>query len=118
MNAIRVNALASDRAESARTRPRPLNRLARIVATLGAVAMVIVIGGFYVFREHLAPGGTAWLYLLLLACPLIHLCAHGGSSGGTSEAGGFDDAITRPDMRHDADRDELRQGPAQRRGRP
>ena len=118
MNAIRFNALASARAGSTRRGPRPLSRSAWIVATLGAVAMVMVIGGFYVFREHLAPGGTAWLYLLLLACPLIHLCAHGGSSGGASEAGGFDDAITRRDMRHDADRDEFRQGLAQRRGRP
>ena len=118
MNAIRFNGLASAGAESARPRHRALSRSARIVATLGAVAMVMVIGGFYVFREHLAPGGTAWLYLLLLACPLIHLCAHGGSSGGTSEAGGFDDAITRPDMRHDADRDQLRQGLLNAGGRP
>ena len=118
MNGIRFNVLASARAGSTRRGPRPLSRSAWIVATLGAVAMVMVIGGFYVFREHLAPGGTAWLYLLLLACPLIHLCAYGGSTGGTSEAGEFDDAITRPDMRHDADRDQLRQGLLNAGGRP
>jgi hypothetical protein len=70
--------------------------------------MVIVIGGFYVFREHLAPGGTAWLYLLLLACPLIHLCAHAESSGSASGGRDFDDPTTRIDTRRDGDRDELR----------
>ncbi len=71
--------------------------------------MVIVIGGFYVFREHLAPGGTAWLYLLLLACPVIHLCAQGGSSGGASNGRDLDDAVTRTGTRRDTDRDELRE---------
>jgi hypothetical protein len=108
MNAIRFNTLTPAREEGARHRPVPASRLARIVPTLGAVAMMVVIGGFYVFREHLAPGGTAWLYLLLLACPLIHLCAHGGSSGSTPEGRDFDDPTTRTDTRRDADRDELR----------
>jgi hypothetical protein len=76
------------------------------VPTLGAVAMMVVIGGFYFFREHLTPGGTAWLYLLLLACPLIHLWAHGGSSGSMPEGRDFDAPITRTDTRRDADRDE------------
>ncbi len=51
-------------------------RLSRWMPVLGAIAMALVIGGFYVFREHLAPADSLWLYLLLLACPLIHLFAH------------------------------------------
>lgn len=111
MDAIRFNSPASARAEGAPPRHVPASRLARVVPALGAVAMMIVIGGFYVFREHLAPGGTAWLYLLLLACPMIHLCAQGGSSG--TEADGHDPGVpmARADTRRDADRDEPRERP-------
>ncbi len=44
-----------------------------------AVAMVAIIGGFYLLREHWGHIGGNWFYLLLLACPLMHMFhGHGG----------------------------------------
>ena len=34
-----------------------------------ALAMVAVIGGFYLLREHWNHVAGNWIYLLLLACP-------------------------------------------------
>ena len=48
-----------------------------------ALAMVAVIGGFYLLREHWNHVAGNWIYLLLLACPLMHLFhGHGGHGGG------------------------------------
>ncbi len=47
-----------------------------------ALAMVAVIGGFYLLREHWNHVAGNWIYLLLLACPLMHLFhGHGGHGG-------------------------------------
>jgi len=44
-----------------------------------AVLMVALIGGFYLLREHWSHVAGNWVYLLLLACPLMHLFhGHGG----------------------------------------
>ena len=44
-----------------------------------ALLMVAVIGGFYLLREHSNHAAGNWVYLLLLACPLMHLFhGHGG----------------------------------------
>ncbi len=44
-----------------------------------AVVMLAMIGGFYLLREHWAHVGSSWIYLLLIACPLMHLMhGHGG----------------------------------------
>jgi hypothetical protein len=44
-----------------------------------ALVTVLLIGGFYVLREHWGHLLGLWPYLLLLACPLMHLMhGHGG----------------------------------------
>ena len=73
MNA--TNSAGTPRTDDHATRTAT-ERLSRWMPAMGAIAMAFVIGGFYLFREHLAPADSLWLYLLLLACPLIHLFAH------------------------------------------
>lgn len=47
-----------------------------------ALLMVAVIAGFYLLREHWSHVTGNWIYLLLLACPLMHLFhGHGGHGG-------------------------------------
>ncbi len=47
-----------------------------------AVAMLAVIAGFYFLREHWQHVAGSWPYLLLLACPLMHMFhGHGGHGG-------------------------------------
>lgn len=48
-----------------------------------ALLMVALIGGFYLLREHWSHVTGYWIYLLLLACPLMHLF-HGHGGHGTS----------------------------------
>ena len=44
-----------------------------------ALLRVAVVGGFYLLREHWGHVAGNWVYLLLLACPLMHLFhGHGG----------------------------------------
>jgi len=51
-------------------------------AMLGAVVMIALIGFFFLLREHWAHLAGSWAYLLLLACPLMHLFhGHGGHGG-------------------------------------
>ncbi len=44
----------------------------------GAILMVGVIIGFYLLREHWGHALGIAPYLLLLACPLMHVFMHGG----------------------------------------
>ena len=46
-----------------------------------ALAMAALIAGFYLLREHWGHVLGYWPYLLLLACPLMHLM-HGHGHGG------------------------------------
>lgn len=47
-----------------------------------ALLMAAAIGGFYLLREHWTHLDGNWIYLLLLACPLMHLFhGHGGHRG-------------------------------------
>ena len=46
-----------------------------------ALATAALIAGFYLLREHWGHVLGFWPYLLLLACPLIHLM-HGHGHGG------------------------------------
>lgn len=48
----------------------------------GAIAMLIVIAMFYLLREHWGHVLGALPYLLLLACPLMHLFGHGQHNHG------------------------------------
>ena len=51
-------------------------------ATVLALATAAVIAGFYLLREHWGHVLGYWPYLLLLACPLMHLMhGHGGHGG-------------------------------------
>jgi hypothetical protein len=44
--------------------------------------MVATVGGFYLLSEHWDHVAGTWVYLLLLACPLMHfLHGHGGHTG-------------------------------------
>ena len=47
-----------------------------------ALLTVALVGGFYLLREHWDHVAGNWVYLLLLACPLMHLFhGHGGHAG-------------------------------------
>jgi hypothetical protein len=44
-----------------------------------ALLMVALVGGFFLLREHWEHVAGNWIYLLLLACPLMHFFhGHGG----------------------------------------
>ena len=43
--------------------------------------ILLAIAGFLLFTEHRAHGLGAGLFLLLLACPLLHVFMHGGHGG-------------------------------------
>ena len=46
-----------------------------------ALLMVALVGGFYLLREHWDHVAGNWIYLLLLACPLMHIFMHHGHGG-------------------------------------
>lgn len=65
-------------------------------AWLTAAVMLAVVGGVYLVQEHWTHLAGNWIYLLLLACPLMHLFTHHGHGGlGSHHA-------------HNADRDDGR----------
>ena len=65
--------------------PRPKLALSRSLKT--ALWMVAAIGGFYLLREHWSHVANNWIYLLLLACPLMHLFhGHGGHSNHSNKS--------------------------------
>lgn len=52
-----------------------------------ALLMVAFIGGFYLLREHWNHVAGNWIYLLLLACPMMHFFhGHGGHGGQATQA--------------------------------
>lgn len=51
-----------------------------------ALVVLLAIGGILLFTEHRAHALGAGLFLLLLACPLLHMFMHGGHGHG-DEAG-------------------------------
>ena len=52
-----------------------------------ALLMVALVGGFYLLREHWDHVAGNWVYLLLLACPLLHLFHGHGDHGGHDSHG-------------------------------
>jgi len=52
-----------------------------------AISMVIVIGVFYLLREHWYHIVGYWPYLLLLLCPLMHLLMGHGGHGKKTQGG-------------------------------
>lgn len=61
----------------------------------------LAIAGFYLLTEHTAHVFGALPYLLLLACPLLHVFMHGGRGGH-----GHGTGSSRTARRHDAGRNE------------
>lgn len=60
--------------------PGESTRVSRPLKT--ALLMVALVGGFFLLREHWEHVAGNWIYLLLLACPLMHFFhGHGGHSG-------------------------------------
>jgi hypothetical protein len=52
-----------------------------------ALLMVALVGGFFLLREHWDHVAGNWIYLLLLACPVMHLFhGHGGHGGHDDQA--------------------------------
>ena len=67
--------MSTDHAHSSPSRTDGLPRR----AALGAVIMIALIGLFFLLREHWTHLSGYWVYLILLACPLIHMFhGHGG----------------------------------------
>ena len=50
----------------------------------------LAIAAFFLFEEHRAHLLGALPFLLLLACPLMHLFMHGGHGGHTGQPGGHE----------------------------
>jgi len=44
----------------------------------GALALFLALGSFFLWTEHRAHLFGALPYILVLACPLMHLFLHGG----------------------------------------
>lgn len=65
-------------AVAARHRPRPW---------AAALLMLGLIAAFFLLREHWGHIAGAWPYLLLLACPLMHLFHGHGGQGGQAKSG-------------------------------
>lgn len=55
-----------------------------------AIGLVVIgaVAGYFLLTEHLAHVVGALPYLLLLACPLMHLFMHGGHGGHHHDDGG------------------------------
>ncbi|MDZ5455635.1 DUF2933 domain-containing protein [Azohydromonas lata] len=51
------------------------------------IVMLLLIGGFYLLREHWGHVAGLWPYLLLLGCPLMHLFGHGHGGHGHHHGG-------------------------------
>ncbi len=50
-----------------------------------ALLMVVLIAAFFVLREHWGHIAGSWPYLLLLACPVMHLFHRHGGDGPRTE---------------------------------
>ncbi len=48
----------------------------------------LLIAAFFLFSEHRAHFFGILPYLLLLACPFLHMYMHGGHGGGSGTGGG------------------------------
>ncbi len=71
--------MSTDHLHTPTTSPEP-TRPAR--ALWVAAAMTALIAAFFQLREHWGHVAGYWPYLLLLACPVMHLFhGHGGHAG-------------------------------------
>jgi hypothetical protein len=61
-----------------------------------AAVMTVLIGAFYLLREHWGHVAGVWPYLLLLACPVMHLFhGHGGHGRHTGHGRPADRSTTK-----------------------
>ena len=56
-----------------------------------ALGIFLAIGAFFLATEHTAHLFGVLPYLLLLACPLLHVFMHGGHGGHGAESGRGDE---------------------------
>ena len=56
-----------------------------------ALLMVAIVGAFHLLREHWNHVAGNWVYLLLLACPLMHVFHGHGGHGSHGGQGGHGD---------------------------
>lgn len=81
---------------STRGRPRSIPH----VAWWTAAVMLAVVGGVYLFQQHWTHLAGNWVYLVLLACPLMHLLmdhGQGGNSGHQAHHAERDEHSRTPD---------------------
>lgn len=51
--------------------------------TPGGITLIffLVVGGYFLIKEHAAHIGDNWIWLILLLCPAMHMFMHGGHGG-------------------------------------
>lgn len=67
-----------DNHDSHTSHHRAAETTGKFAAWKGAAVMIAVIAAFYLLREHWGHALGFAPYLLLLACPLMHMFMHGG----------------------------------------
>ena len=65
-----------------------------------ALCVFLAIAAFLLFTEHRAHVFGALPYLLILACPLMHIFMHGGHDHGDQDAAGGAGHGSDPHMGH------------------
>jgi hypothetical protein len=55
------------------------------IAVKAALVSLVLVAAFYLLREHWGHGLGMAPYLLLLACPLLHLFLHGHGNAGRQD---------------------------------
>jgi len=71
----------SPRAPAGHGRTRDETWSIRRTTWLTVAVMLAVVGGAYLVQQHWTPLAGNWVYLVLLACPLMHLFMHHGHGG-------------------------------------
>ena len=90
----------SNNQEDSGTRKRPSPGFRHYVGIVG----FLLVAGYFLWTEHEAHIRTALPYLpwlLLLACPLIHVFMHGGHGGHGGHAHGDEDSGDGDDQNHE-----------------
>lgn len=67
-----------EHSHDANTSRRPSSSSTARTAAIGAAVMLGAIVAFFLLREHWDHLAGRWAYLLLLACPLMHVFMHRG----------------------------------------
>ena len=73
--------MAMDSMDSMHSHTPPLPARRPVHAAWVAAAMTVLIAAFFLLREHWGHVAGYWPYLLLLACPVMHLFHGHGHHG-------------------------------------